>query len=167
MGEDISIEEPLTGISQIMAQRIPGFASQISSHGCHCSRMENSASVGAPIDELDRICRNWISKRRCILKNGGTCQDDSPFYVSFTPSDCSDVFTACEALACEIDDAFISQINPYLADNTNWAANTGAVCEATDGSSKDACCGSSVGGLTAYDSNYHTCENGELITLAP
>jgi len=162
--EDISIDEPLIGISQIIDQRISDMASQISSHGCHCSRMASSASVGAPIDELDRICRNWISKRRCILKNGGTCRDDSPFYVSSTPSDCSDVFTACERLACDIDDAFISQINAYLADNTHWAANTEVVCIAIDGSSKDACCGSSVGGLTAYDSTYHSCIHGELST---
>merc|ERR1712110_870542 len=159
---DISIDEPLTGISQYMAERIPSLASQISSHGCHCSRLQSSVSVGSPVDDLDRICRNWISKRRCILKNGGTCQNDSPFYESFTPSDCSSSASACEQLACDIDDACIGEINAYLAENTNWTANTGAVCVATDTPRKDSCCGTSVATLTTYDSNFYSCENGEL-----
>lgn len=158
---DISIDDPLSGISAILRRRAPSLASKISSHGCHCSMMDSLVtSGGVPIDGMDRICRNWISKRKCILKMGGACQTGAQKYQTSISQDC-DSSPSCESLACEIDTSFITKINEYITANANWS-NRAAVCTVTNGIENDACCGSSVETLTPYNMNSHVCENGNV-----
>merc|ERR1719476_369194 len=96
---DILINAPISGISKYLVEKMGSVADSISSHGCHCSRLNGRANIGSsPIDELDRICRNWINKRRCMLKNGGICENGPGFYSLV--SDCSSSASACQSLAC-------------------------------------------------------------------
>jgi len=175
-GVDISIEFPVIGISDYIPHRGgEGMFDTVISHGCYCS---GNLPQGAPVDELDKICRDWLSKRRCVIKNGGTCHSGPALYTSFTPSDCSAKDTDCESLVCDLDEIYFGEIQNYLDNNPNWTPVVEATCgpRSTDPNfsednvsmrrtheAKDSCCGTSAMTLVDYNSNTNTCVMGELV----
>ena len=48
---------------------------KLSLHGCWCTRITgyNPKYAGDPVDEIDHLCKEWSSKRRCNTLMGGTC----------------------------------------------------------------------------------------------
>merc|ERR1712110_1066522 len=108
--------------------------SEILNHGCHCKTIDNGDRYepGVPVDELDRICRDWIYARDCTLRNNGVCQDGPVFNIDtihnfgWTP----DTTAACPPRA----DAIVPR--------------------------KDSCCGLYASTLEMYYSGTSSCVNG-------
>lgn len=51
-------------------------AQEVSQHGCWCSKImgSNPDFAGDPVDNIDRLCKEWSVTRRCnSLENGGSC----------------------------------------------------------------------------------------------
>ena len=51
---------------------------QLLAHGCWCAKLnlghKNSVKLGGtPIDEIDQLCKLWITDRRCMRIEGGSC----------------------------------------------------------------------------------------------
>merc|ERR1712062_378099 len=74
-------------------------------HGCHCHKLDQekgSASTigaGAVIDEMDSICRDWLSARRCVTYAGGSC-----FAQSEAESYQLQINTETNELDCSLND---------------------------------------------------------------
>merc|ERR1711974_563692 len=58
----------------------------LENHGCWCSRFSNMniPDNGIPSDEVDHICKQWISARRCVTNLNGACHatDDESYVLS-------------------------------------------------------------------------------------
>ena len=109
------------GVNAILAQVIPG--TDISSHGCHCSRL--SDTLGFPVtitfthDDLDGLCREWFQARRCVSLSNGDC--DGIADNSYTVQDSSGLVcdavqnpTACSLATCQIDAHFVQLVQGLL-----------------------------------------------------
>ena len=114
-------------------------------HGCWCVSLlgqginSNSQNGGPPVDELDTICKKWLTDRHCNDKLiGGLCYDlnnnsdlDSSFYeinsseCNLTPSSDSllskpNGFSTCELSSCQLDNYYSNKISNFLSDNENF-----------------------------------------------
>merc|ERR1719486_474894 len=171
-----SIIDPISGIDTILGQ----YDIDLSAHGCQCSRMGNGGASGQgnAIDQLDRICKNWISKRNCIQKTGGDCNPaSSDSYMSQDPSNCTATENSCEAMACRVDQLFVQEVQEYMAANPGWTAVNGGAClnyvppttvpARPNQPKKDSCCGSSAATLVAYSSELFECVDDELHSRIP
>jgi len=171
-----SIIDPISGVKTILGQH----DIDLSAHGCQCSRMGNGGASGQgnAIDQLDRICKNWYSKRNCIQKSGGDCNPaSSDSYLSHDPSNCTATANSCEAMACRVDQLFVQEVQEYMAANPGWTAVSGGAClnfvpPTTDPArpnqpKKDSCCGSSAATLVAYSSELFECVDDELHSRIP
>jgi len=175
---DVSIIDPISGIHTFLEDN----GLDLSAHGCQCGRFGagGASGQGRPIDALDKICKNWISKRNCIQKNGGECNPtSSESYVPEDPSNCAAANNACETLACNIDQVFLTEVQAFMAANPGWTPNSAATCDRFGGTppteapgyvappKKDSCCGSSASTLIAYASELYECVDDELHSRIP
>jgi len=162
-----SIINPISGIRTVLQDA----GIDISNHGTNCARMGGShEGPGAEIDELDKICKEWINKRSCIKKTGGDCAgDSSEFYVAQNPSACSSGSDACETMACDIDQLYLAEVQAYMNANPAWTATSVPAGSGSGGSGdvKDSCCGSSADALEAYSSATYSCVNDQVKIPGP
>ena len=125
-------------------------------HGCWCSDLVNDNGSktsmirrGAPVDDLDLICKKWITDRRCNDQLiGGKCYQvtsedsntDTNFYElknlngQYSCQTISDVlleklFTPCELSTCEIDNYWSEKISNFLLDNFNFIPDSTFPCK--------------------------------------
>ena len=118
----------------------------VTNHGCWCSNLrkskrsddffvgylsefnsDSSHKFGAPIDELDTICKNWIKDRRCIGLFNGVCYEaESQFYTlkleqvengSFVRDVdyCVQNEDPCESTNCLIDVFYVNLIKDEIS----------------------------------------------------
>jgi len=167
-GVEVSIIDPISGIHTILQDN----GHDLSGHGCQCGRMGagSASGQGRPIDALDKICKNWISKRNCIQKTGGECHPASSENYEADPSPCASKNNACEVLACNIDQVFLDEVEQFMDANPGWTPNSSATCERLNQApgyvappKKDSCCGSSAATITAYASERYVCVEDELL----
>ena len=120
----------------------PADAESIMNHGCWCSKFgySNSHALGgAPIDDIDQLCKQWIQDRKCCRMFGGPCYNDLPFNeVTYqvehldpvtdqgdvNKTSCYDLNTnACTNEACVTDNYYAKEIsdlvNLYNTDGWN------------------------------------------------
>lgn len=109
---------------------------QLLTHGCWCAKLnlgfKNSVQLGGPpADELDKICKLWISDRRCCRIDGGPCQnefDTSSYEVHYdeeglvNTTSCYDNDGDCYIDGCLIDAYYIDQLKLIIESNTEWQA---------------------------------------------
>lgn len=102
----------------------------LQNHGCWCSHLnpDNPKYIGQPIDELDRICQDWMHARRCV-KQESICKNEEVYqsthrflaYTKYlgrgewnfqvTPQmDCINSGHQCKTNTCKIDQHFLSEI---------------------------------------------------------
>ena len=119
-------------------------STQITNHGCWCSKMiatDEPTPSGKHSDGLDLICKNWIKARRCNDQlNGGSCfmtdtkdyfyQIDGDGFEGVEMTTCREThssgerdFNECEADSCTIDNYFSEQIFNYLLETQNESEN--------------------------------------------
>ena len=123
-------------------------AMSIHTHGCWCARLDSSAYLEIlggpdPVDDLDQICKAWISMRNCNdrLKSGACFAGDSENHLensqytfnygatNFTIADnalyyngfnhCSSE-SNCGYTTCAIDTYFAYKISDFLASYPTW-----------------------------------------------
>merc|ERR1712176_1188785 len=54
------------------------FATNLGLHGCHCKKLANFEKDnvgGSPIDDLDRLCRDFFAAKSCMSLIDGKCQN--------------------------------------------------------------------------------------------
>merc|ERR1712110_974307 len=153
--------------------------SEILNHGCHCKTIDNGDRYepGVPVDELDRICRDWIYARDCTLRNNGVCQDGPVFYMAsganydtHTGLMCSHYAAstdACEHMSCDVDRTYYLKVKQFLnidtIHNFGWTPDTTAACPPRADAivpRKDSCCGLYASTLEMYYSGTSSCVNG-------
>jgi len=84
-------------------------------HGCHCSKYSHNELVGGyAIDEMDKMCREWNNKLRCLTLPEGACENgiDFEFFnlqvnIDGTPNEdlelaCAATQNACENAVCKV-----------------------------------------------------------------
>ena len=101
-----------TAIDQILDIKLePEIKANLQIHGCWCPKLlqngvNSDQTGGDPVDELDTICKRWVSDRNCNDKLiGGLCFESdldlgSNFYevnVNADTTECnSNGFSSCE-----------------------------------------------------------------------
>ena len=100
---------------------------KILNHGCHCSLLkpglesENIEMLGgiAPVDELDQLCREWSTKRKCLefescdnTKLGGYNYNFS-YDSTLLNYKCNSVENNCERFFCEVDIIYLQKISEF------------------------------------------------------
>ena len=51
---------------------------KFSTYGCHCLKFSIGRGEirGKPVDDFDKLCKEWLQLRHCLKLSGGTCQND-------------------------------------------------------------------------------------------
>ena len=143
-------------------------SSALFNHGCHCARLNNDVDFdrdvgGEAIDDLDMLCKDWLTARNCLRKNGGACENDTIFSVrvSGNNSRClNENVEDCDGAACAIDRNFVTQIFAAM-ENKQFDGSSPACAPGYDGVPKDSCCGTWPS-LAAYSSQQQVCQAGQV-----
>ena len=135
-------------MQEILEYKIPNQENleQISNFGCWCAQIggvyPKAQLGGAPINELDMICKSWLETRRCSDHMiGGICLNDSQMsslgYYEFdsTTDECQPIsqlnekFTQCEFETCVVDSYFSNQILQWIGENDMAELESTYTCE--------------------------------------
>lgn len=106
-------------------------------HGCWCQKLDpnsNHDMLGGydTVDDLDRICKQWFTARRCIQNHegpGGSCLNYNGGLYQVDGDKCSKKDNdECEQDSCKIDLEYSSRISAFLSSTSNFLANTPTDC---------------------------------------
>lgn len=144
---------------------------KIINHGCWCAKVSGSNPdfAGEPVDDIDKLCKEWSSKRRCNGLIGGSCPTDVPqatdyFIERFSTGgvnlgsaySCDTTVNLnddCLLDSCYIDAYYAAAIYDYLAMNPGWSEElktSGECSKLTGGAGSDPFGGSSIPGGHGY-----------------
>ena len=62
---------------------------ELYNHGCWCAKLDprNEFTPGLggndPVDALDAACKNWVTQRKCITFEGGSCWEPDNFEITY------------------------------------------------------------------------------------
>jgi len=144
-------------------------SSALFNHGCHCARLNNDPNFdrdvgGEAIDELDMLCKDWLTARNCLRKNGGACQEDTFFSVAVKGNGQSRCLNEnvrdCDGAACAIDRNFVTEIFATM-ENQRFDKRMPVCAQGYDSVPKDSCCGAWPN-LAAYASQQQVCKAGQI-----
>jgi len=157
----ISSTQTQVGIEQFLEYK--GFDySRISSHGCFCKNLADSA-YGYAVDGLDIICRNWVHARRCSKLLDGQCYEAANTDYTAGTNNCENAGTSdCDDAACGIDEYWFNELENYLAAYPNWFVERASCEKLAPNYFRDHCCGNEPASMAMYSPDHETCENGVL-----
>ena len=115
------------------------FESNLLEHGCWCAKLDPTAIQAVlggkvPSDDLDDICKKWISTRSCTGIPGNSCNlidvrdPNHEYIITFTAghfvntASCASNSDQCLFDMCQVDLYFVNQILTHYNDN-NYATN--------------------------------------------
>ena len=120
---------------------------KVITNGCWCTKFNptlEQSNYGGPIikNDLDQICKNWITARHCIESyEGGSCYnnwvlDGEIYSVNYqhlvtgkTNKVCkNNDFEDCKFDSCRIDTSFLEQIKEFLMKNPLFEGETEENC---------------------------------------
>jgi len=114
------------------------------SHGCFCSRLDNSAGHrGKAVSELDQVCRQLMHCDKCKVRNECSGERGYPFFVKPGALVCNHKLNSpCQQAQCECSISAATQIIEYVRGN-NIDSIEERICEETPNAGKNfECCGS-------------------------
>jgi len=143
-------------------------SSALFTHGCHCARLNNDLDFdrevgGEAIDELDMLCKDWLTARNCLRKNGGACPEDTFFSVAVNGNESQCLngnVQDCDGAACAIDRTYVTQIFAAM-ENKRFNKKIPDCASSYDSVPKDSCCGVWPNSA-AYSSQHQFCKNGQV-----
>jgi len=109
------------------------------SHGCWCQKLDPNSDhdfLGghSAVDDLDAICKQWFTARRCNENHeGGSCVDynqsnNSGFYQINGEKCSKNDNNDCEQDTCKIDMEYASRVKNFLNTAGNWNSVTPNDC---------------------------------------
>lgn len=119
----------------IIFRKYPKLSKALKSHGCWCARLNDQldqtlyedATIVA--DELDSLCKQWLSARFCNKNPGGTCHNyaaiNDPYHIDIEGFDdwtCKDTEN-CPLDNCIIDIEYGRRIYDLIVDNSHRLSN--------------------------------------------
>lgn len=120
------------------------------SNGCWCQKLNTRKNLfdefgpsfgagelgGAPINDLDEICKSWINSRKCNeMYDGGKCFqqniDDWTYQIDQNnfPNLCNSNTDKCKLSTCEIDIYFVEEIRNFLLNNPTFESINSDNCQ--------------------------------------
>ena len=148
----------------------PAFTIDIRNYGCHCSKLDplNFHTGGQIVNELDRICRDWLLKRNCLWKKKGVCTEDAEWkeedtydHIGLVGSCTKYKENSCKSEICKIDEMFTWQIFKFLGKNgmpKDEDLFSNLDCDSDfEFTVKDSCCGNQWENYEPFDSRSQMC----------
>jgi len=140
-------------------------------HGCQCLNLLTEEKLpGAPLDDLDRTCLDWLNAIKCQRFQGGVCSGRSnselPSYINYP--DCYGNQDQCAATLCLINREFADRVNAHTGASILVDPPGGCV-RSKDAPNYDSCCYNpyDIFSSLRYDSALHSCRyNGEVVCAA-
>lgn len=149
---------------------LPAFTIDIRNYGCHCSKLDplNFHTGGKIVNELDRICRDWLLKRNCLWKKKGVCTEDAEWkeedtydHIGLVGSCTKYKENSCKSEICKIDEMFTWQIFKFLGKNgmpKDEDLFSNLECDSDfEFTVKDSCCGNQWENYEPFDSRSQMC----------
>ena len=167
---------------QAITAMLPSYEN-LTNHGCHCSSEKVHSSV-IPVDTIDAICKEWLVKRECIKKKGGTCFNKSAGMYTFKKQECKNPDGSCAKDMCELDyfmatklynqimqTGFVLKVNVNCnleVRNTGFGKGSGfdsyKFIQMMEVDKNDIRCCGEVPHVYTYSSKRHECVFGTLLT---
>jgi len=91
-----------------------GFNMEALNYGCHCAAIVNGhqAGLGAPVDPLDSVCKDYLGCIRCVKKQT-RCEKIDTYHFLVNPEmqvSCMDPSNTCSRSSCECDGKLFADI---------------------------------------------------------
>lgn len=126
-----------------VADSVDNFIDLVTNHGCYCRQLgvldESSPEMnqGQGIDELDRLCHDWIKARSCVVSNctvsdaAGSLNDQLYSWDSSklnqdgecTSQQGDDTTKVCLEQICKCDASFAFHLWSYYLEWNDWTEN--------------------------------------------
>lgn len=90
---------------------------QLTKHGCWCSKLDqvtHPGNGGKPIDDLDRICKNWFKSRNCLKLYQGSCYGHQVPFYSLDMNTCILNDAQCAFDICRLDLYYAELVEDFI-----------------------------------------------------
>jgi len=95
----------------------PSEVSELTKHGCWCSKFDlvSHPDIGGnPVDDLDRLCKNWFKSRNCLKLQNGSCHNKKIENYQLEDNTCILNSDSCTFDSCRVDLHFANQIEDFI-----------------------------------------------------